>query len=276
MSAAMDRVALALKKNAPADVTFTKDLRDAELAVLHVIGTDAVEFASKLTIPYAVIQYCCQPRTTEAWHHLWYDSVLTWSYYDLSKIMPVGASYMHAPLGCDPLTFGLGRNGRFIGAVTSGYVAGPGAEAIEEMAEACQRLGMDVIHVGPMFIEGMRTRREPTWCSRQGISDPELSSIYRSSKWVSGLRFGEGFELPALEGLLSGCRPILFDRDDAREWYNGHAVFVRECSGEPLIEQLMQVMAQPPEPVTEEERSVIAERFSWPRIAGEFWGKVLS
>ncbi|HWI70162.1 MAG TPA: hypothetical protein VNS88_17650, partial [Nitrospiraceae bacterium] len=78
-----------------------------------------------------------------------------------------------------------------------------------------------------------------------------------------------------LEGLMCGARPIVFDRPDMRQWYEGHAVFIPECSGPDLTQELIEVMSHEPDPVMSIEREIILERFSWKPIVRGFWEQVL-
>jgi glycosyltransferase involved in cell wall biosynthesis len=154
--------------------------------------------------------------------------------------------------------------------MTSGYVSGPGAEAIEEAVMAAERAGLTSLHLGPKNVAGM-TQRPFMWRTTQGIDDERLAALYRRTSWVSGLRHVEGFEMPAIEGLACGARPILFDRPDMRQWYGDLAVYVPECSRDDLIDCLIPILESPPAPVTKEERTRALRRFNWQRIAAGFW-----
>ena len=183
----------------------------------------------------------------------------------------------HAPLGVDSAVFRQ-VNGyrRTIGVITSGYVSHPSAEAIEEVADAALICKLAVFHLGPRNVEGMAPRKEASWTASLGITDSDLASLYSHAQWVSGLRHVEGFELPVLEGLLCGARPIVFDRPEMRKWYEGHAVFVKESHGEELIKSLVTILSKPPQPVTLFERNFVAKKFQWSRIANGFWEALLT
>jgi len=154
--------------------------------------------------------------------------------------------------------------------MSSGYVSGPGAEAIEPFAMATERAGLEAWHLGPPGVDRM-TQHPFNWRTFSGISDARLAAELNRCAWVSGLRYGEGFELPVIEGLACGARPIVFDRADMRDWYAGHAVFVPELTGRDLEDVLTAVMAQPPDPVTLAERESILRRFDWEPIVRGFW-----
>lgn len=271
LSLAMWRVAKALKSYVPEGIEITTNASDADLQVLHVIGLDSMDV---LKAPrYAVIQYCLYSANGDhsAWNSIWNDSVLNWSYYDLRA-----PRFYRSPLGADETFVSYHANGhrRDVGVVTSGYVSGPGAEAIEDVAIAASLAGLTTTHLGPRPV-GM-TQYPRGWTLKFGIDDNQLSDLYGSARWVSGLRHVEGFELPCVEGLMCGARPIVFDRPDMRRWYDGHAVFVPESSGASLVKELLHVLQFEPEPVSREESEEVRAKFDWSRIVSGFWSGVLA
>jgi glycosyltransferase involved in cell wall biosynthesis len=270
----MNRVATALGRYAPDDIEVVRELDDADLVILHVIDSDAVTYAKELQSQgkkYAVVQYCLgstSEPSIDFWETFWDEAEVVWSYYDLPESVP---RFLYAPLGVDEVFTARDHSiARTAGVLTSGYVTGPGAEAIEEVAEAAEMVGMSVIHIGPKVLK--RAYAERVFMS--GISDAVLADFYRSCKWVSGLRFIEGFELPVVEGLACGARPVVFDRPDMRAWYHDLAVFVPECHGDELVAELAGVFQSEPEPVSDAEISEARSRFDWSSIVGRFWGKL--
>jgi hypothetical protein len=246
----------------------------AELQVVHTVGMEGMDTVT--TPELAIIQYCLLSAngSQEQWYALWKKARLVWSYYNIQ--MPEGVRFYHAPLGVDGEMFRAAEGSRPIGVITSGYVSGPAAEAIEEVAEAALREKLSVVHIGPSGVAGMKKRCEPTWKAQQGMTDAALSILYGRARWVSGLRHVEGFELPALEGLVCGARPIVFDRPDMREWYDGLAVFIPECSGAELVRELRAVFSLSPAPVTAEERARVLARFDWTTVTTGFWERLLA
>jgi hypothetical protein len=276
MSRAMHRTVAALRKYAPPHVEFTGSHRDADIAVLHVIGIEDLQQYCDASKQYIIMQYCWQTARggMQQWHQIWRGAKFIWSYYALP--IPAGIRFLRTPLGVDPHVFQWGPcEGRESLVLTSGYVNGPGAEAIEEVADAALAAGLRVIHIGPPDIAGMRRRTEASWSCRLGISDEELSFLYRRARWVSGLRRVEGFELPALEALSCGARPIVFDRPDMRAWYSGHSVMVSETGGTPLSIALTRIFRKLQVPVSWSERESVVSRFRWQDIAERFWKEVL-
>lgn len=275
LSRAMHRVAKALRTYAPPEVKVVDRVQEAELQVLHVIGITGMQRAIRAAPSYAIIQYCYASAggSVQEWRGIWEGAKLTWSYYALPSTQQ--ARVLRQPLGVDGDVFVPGAAERTVGVVSSGYVAGPGAEAIEEVAEAALRNKLSVTHLGPGSVVGMVPRREPTWRAVQNLSDAKLAELYGSARWVSGLRRTEGFELPVVEGLACGARPVVFDREETRFWFDGIATFVPELGRVHLTERLYSAFAQEPIPVTAEERELVLNRFNWERISRRFWAEVL-
>lgn len=265
-SRAMIRVADALMKFAPEGITFVGRPVNADVQVLHVVGPDVLQ--STWPREYVVIQYCYQTAggSLSEWQEFWSKARFVWSYYDLDV---VGTPFYHAPLGVRNEIFKMNESIRKA-VMTSGFVTGPGAEPIEDVACAAEDLGLPIIHLGPNSIEGMKYYPK-NFKAYLDIPDRTLVELYNQSLWVSGMRYVEGFEMPVIEGLACGARPICFDRPDMRKWYNGHAVFVPETSGKLLQGVLKEVMQSPPQPVTHAEREGVIAQFSWPEIAHGFW-----
>lgn len=274
LSIAMYRVALALRKTAPDNVEIVSRPELADVQVLHAIGPDALNV---LQAPhYAVLQYCVWTGAADprVFWPLWQNALLVWSYYKLEGVLQPHVPFYHSPLGVDGSVFSdRPWVPRDIGCMSSGYVSGPAAEAIDEVAQAASRMGMSVVHLGPAHIEGMQFY-PPTWSNIMRVSDLELATYYRRAKWVSGLRHAEGFELPVIEGLACGARPIVFDRPDMREWYAPYAVFVPESNGEELIRHLMHVFSHEPGFVTQPDRDKLLHTFNWVTTAQGFWSRV--
>lgn len=273
-SRAMVRVANALDRHKPKGVSTVADINRSDLAILHVISPDAIAYAENLSqrgIKYAAIQYCLGlGHPPEMWHAMWEGAEVVWSYYDLDQLANYrGNNFYHAPLGVDDVFInhepcGPVRNR----VITTGYVSGPFAEPIEEAWIAANRAGIEAIHIGPGTIRGM-SEYPVNWHAVRP-SDEDLAELYSTSKWVSGMRHVEGFELPAAEGIVCGCRPIVFDQPTMRHWYRDRVEYVSECSGEQLIDKLYAIFRR--EIDTLVDRSVGV--FDWKTICDGFWNKI--
>ena len=305
---AMARTAHALKMTAPEGVTIVDSPLNADLQVLHAVAPDVLRHlqAPKYAVMMHCLDYMADPQGNgdnipiergqdrEPWRAVWSDAQMVWSYYplhereftwgglaalkadgtvDMSNPLQAPAFY-GAPLGADASVFTKSIQKREHGILTTGYVSGQYAEAIEEVAIACHRAGKTTMHLGPSSVGGM-TAKVPGWQAVSGISEQQLAALYGSVQYVSGLRHGEGFELPIIEGLLCGARPICFDLPCYRLWFDKHAIFVPECHGEELIERLAIILKRPPRPVLPEERAVVARMFDWQAIGAGFWQVLL-
>lgn len=278
LSIAMNRVADALEEFAPSWVTPVHDPKKADLQILHVIGKHAVQRWMKAP-KFAAIQYCVGPLNpdfvTYSWSDIWDAAEIVWSYYALNPFIPEKKFYF-SPLGIPKYFAENPGNGSFrnIDIFTSGYVSGPRSESIEEVAIAAKILGKKVMHLGPRKIQNMTIDPGPKWESVNNVSDSKVAHIYHRTKWVSGLRQVEGFEFPVIEGLISGARPIVFDRPDMRRWYDGHAVFIPPCNGKELVDVLVALLKTEPKPVTKKEQKEVAKKFCRERISKGFWSKL--
>jgi hypothetical protein len=74
---------------------------------------------------------------------------------------------------------------------------------------------------------------------------------------------------------MCGTRPIVFDTPNYRQWFDGLAEFVPECTPGELSGRLKRLLLTGPKPVTEQEVEETKNRFNWERIINEFWNRVL-
>jgi glycosyltransferase involved in cell wall biosynthesis len=181
---------------------------------------------------------------------------------------------MYAPLGVDPVFLGEFEPVKRDLIITTGYVAGYGAEAIEEVWNAAERHGIGGIHLGPKSVHGIKREKMPKgWRNAEAISDEELAGYYRRALFVGAMRYFEGFELPAAEGLACGARPIMFNQPAVRHWYGSTAVYLPELTGGELTDLISDAILNR-QAVTTEERKFAATQFNWERIATEIWARV--
>jgi hypothetical protein len=290
-SRGLQRIADALVKWKPDGVEVVSDEREAELVVLYAIGRNGALVRKAVELQgnkqkYAVIQVCLRstmkPRT-DAWLHLWWAAEVVWSYYDLNAAITVDGSddrpllnFYHAPLGADAEVFrdpfvserweSIPRNGRNFIITTSGLSRL--SESVRECWLAAKEVDGKVFHVGP----SIRTNQLIQFS--RDCTDIEMAIHYAASQFVSALRRTEGFELPAVEGLLCGARPICFSTRDYRTWYEPFAEFIEEGSRADVVESLVKLFKQGARPVTEDELALARERFNWKTIIEGFYSRV--
>lgn len=276
MSLGIKRVAGALRQFAPKGVTIVATPEEAELQIVHMVGDGQRKYWIEPQRDYAVVQYCL--RTTELpntkdWVGVWSRAKAVWSYYDLiAKVIEDGVQadgivFYHAPLGVSgvfrpsiPV-----RKSFLIG--TSGYIAE--TEGVIEAHTAVQRLGKHMFHLGPNLHLG----QDITYA--HGMQDDELAGFWSLCSFVAGLRRIEGFELPVLEGLMCGARPIVFDAPHYTHWFGEFAEIIPEGTPEEVADSLFSVMAKTRRAVTPAERSRAAELFDWNTIVTGFWEAIL-
>jgi hypothetical protein len=286
LSMAMTRVANALKRHAPVHVTCVSREADADLVLLHTIGyPETVEAVDRLTAAgkrVVIAQYCLrtsQRPHVQDWLPVWTKADLVWSYYDLVALaredgidlcVPgpgwIDCGLYYSPLGVDPSVFVPPANGatRPFTMCTSGYLAGP--ETVDECSAAVQRVGGRLFHLGPSNVaQGAHVTAEV------GIPDSALVARYGESQFVAGLRRIEGFELPALEGLMCGARPIAFDRPHYRAWFEDFAEYIPETTSAEMTDALEALFRAGARPVSAEERARAVKTLAWERIVGDFW-----
>jgi D-inositol-3-phosphate glycosyltransferase len=282
MSRAMYRVEKALKEHCPFQVV--ESPVGADVIVLHVIGypetLEAVQEFWNIQQKYIIIQYCL--RSTQEpdcgkWLPLWRNAEMVWSYYDLPALARedgynfTGINFYHAPLGCDPLVFRPWPVPKKYVIGTSGYVAE--TETVEEAAEAANKVGQKMFHLGPQAEFMKHWWNQEHIVFKHDISDDDVAQFWSRCQFVAGLRRKEGFELPAVEGIFCGARPVMFDMPHYRKWFHDLAVFIPEGTQKEVTESLARLFLAGPSTVTSEQRAIAVQRFSWPEIATGFWAK---
>jgi len=277
------RIIDAFKKFSPEKITFTDNYSEADTDILHVNGRRdqfyrIAEKSIKEGRKYIVAQYCLrstQRKSTQEWKWLWENALLVWSYYDLNKMIREDGgnwqlnNFLHSPLGADENVFTMAETEKKFIAMTSGGLASIDNESTREVASAANILNKNVFHLGPNINLGANVTYG------HNINDNEIVSAYRASEYVCGLRRIEGFELPAVEGLFCGARPILFDRDHYRKWYEPWAEFIPESHPIKVNRKLIELFKCGARPVSQQERNEAVSIFGWNNVINNFWNKII-
>jgi hypothetical protein len=267
-SIAIDRVVLNLERYMPKSIKRVADKNKADLIVMHVFGRNnhiKMEIESNKK-QYAVIQYALKSTRNpdpKDWETIWNNAKVVWSYYDLK-------GFYHAPLAADPDVFKRTNVDRDYLIGTLSVKACYEAECIGEAHLATFRTRGKAIHIGETLIPNPIVRYV------SGISDAELVDIYNRCKWFSCLRRKEGFEVTAIEALLCGARPIMFDTPNYRQWFDGLVEFIPESSVVNTAKHIGRVITGEPKPVTDAEIEEIKRRFNWKSIIEGFWKRCLT
>lgn len=277
-SRAIDRIAHAVRRYAPAGVEFTDSYEDADLFIiyawgrLHHLEID-IENLKKMNKKYVIIQIgvrATRDPATASWLPFWRDANLVWSYLDLRDYCKKDGThpefnFYYAPLGIDDDFKKTPAEKKYIIASSGlGYFT----ESARECMLAAERVKKRVFHVGPVI-----THQHDLDFS-DGMSDIELAKKYSQCEFVSGLRRCEGFELPIIEGLVCGARPIVFDRHDNHHWFEKLVVFIPETSRDGIVDNLIKVFTKGANPVSKEEINTTKKFFNWEKIVKGFWQRI--
>jgi len=291
------RVAEALANTKPDWVRIAGEAERADIQIIQ--ATDLKARRKIRAARYAVVQHALTmenvsrghrskivvPEGFNAWDTVWSKALAVWTHHDIrasmnwggvsstytsAELAPAARQLYWAPLGVDRAVFRRSDSARDVGIVTSGFVSSSTEEAIEEVALAAQRVGLTTLHLGPSQVEGMAAQ-VPGWSAIGPVADALLAALYGRARWVSGLRHGEGFELPVLEGAACGARPICFDTPQQRFLFGGIPVYVPESSGDALVEHLVRVLSTQPDPISDEEYARLEADFSWEKLGTGFW-----
>lgn len=265
------RIDKALHDWAPADIEWVETPQEADVQIVHIIGKGELKNIQNKN--YVVIQYCYHtqdiPPTDDGLRPLWENAVLVSSFHDFKEYHSNwDFDFFGMPLGADDsVFFHLGEKLRAKEILTTGYVAG--TESLEEVFGACQSSGFKMVHLGRDFGWSQETFRHNDW-----VPDDELCKLYNSVSYTGCLRRVEGFEAPAIEGLMCGARPITFDLSTYR-WYHKYAVVIKDTNPKDIQEKLAYILTNRIRlPVTKEEIEEVKQKFSWSVLIPEFWNKI--
>lgn len=133
---------------------------------------------------------------------------------------------------------------------------------------------MSIVHTGATRVEGTTDHRGVTFVG--DVSDNRLAAIYRAASFVGALRYVEGFEMGAAEGMCCGARALLFDQEATRQWHGGAgASFVDENLSDQEMEDALVHLMQTEHAVSPNiyERRT---RYDWQPIVSSFWNRLLT
>ena len=275
LSRAMNRIADGLTRGVDVEVVNLPE--EADVVLIHTIGypetVDAIARCKIRKQKIVLAQYCLrttQEPNTAAWIPLWRECDVVWSYYYLPNLCkedgtewPSNAEFVWTPRGCEARVFRPTTEEKRFLIASSGYVQQ--SECLAEINRAVDLNNGLQFHLGPDL--GM-----PNVECYEGITDDALVDFYSASHYVAGLRRIEGYEMPVVEGLLCGARPIVFDRPHYRQWFGEFAEFIPEGTPREVTLALTAVLSRPARPVTPTERTLAAARFAWPAVARMVWG----
>lgn len=275
---AIGRISAALKRFAPEELQFVDTKEAADCVILYINGRhgrfaneidNLVSKGKKVAVVQISVRSTRNPSTID-WLPLWQKAGLVWSYYDLAALCKednaiANFNFYHAPLGVDEV-FKLYPTTKYYIIASSGL--GYTTESVRECILAAEAVGGRVFHIGPKV-----TNRTNVDFS-DGMDDVQLAKKYSACKFVSGLRRKEGFELPVVEGLVCGARPIVFDAPHYRQWFENLAIFIPEEGRQSVIQHLIAIFKQGAKPVSKDEITEAKKRFDWEAIIKGFWERI--
>lgn len=269
----VSRVALQLSKYLPSCIQTAGDDDSADMVVLHVIGrhdhnVKQARMLQEQGRQYAVIQYVLQSSRNpdpREWLDLWNGAKVVWSYYDLSQYVK---NFYHAPLSADPEVF-------YPEPCQKKYLVGSNgntydAECIGELHQAIKEIGACAVHVGKL----PRRKTPPHVDCLRNVSDDTLRGLYNACVHFSCLRRNDGFEMTAIEALLCGVRPIMFDTPNYRQWFDGLAEFIPETNPDETVVSLKRLFHRGASAVSPAEIEAVKKRFDWKTVITGFWERV--
>jgi hypothetical protein len=272
------RIISAFKDYSPPSIHIVDNLEEADLVLLHIYGRinnikKRISYLKSLNKQYAIMQYTLRhslnPKTTD-WLDVWNGSVGVWSYLNLLEMLKQDGekfnfNFYYAPLGVDTKIFQPGEHNHNYQILTTGknYMT----EGVRECAIASEKVRRKAVHFG--FIVD-----KDNVDSFVDADNNTYVIALNNSDYVAGLRRGEGFELPAAEGLVCGVRPILFNAPHYCAWYNNLGLFVQENSREILINDLKDIFLGEERPVTKDEIEEARSRFDWSKLITGFWNNL--
>lgn len=277
----INRISGALKRYAPSGIEFVNDEKNADLVIMYTHGLRKKTWwaASRLMAnnqKYAVVQLQLRstpnPKTVD-WLDTWEKAQVVWSYYDLPKLCledgnKADFNFYHAPLGVDAQVFKeTPQDRKYVIAIHS---KGWSRESLRDVVQAARTVEKTVLNIENPKDFGPNI--EYTGVIKN--DDHALARFYSRCKYVSGLRRIEGFELPVIEGLLCGARPICFDLACYRIWFDGLAEFIADTGSANIVPSLVELFKKEPKPVGDNEKELVRNKFNWEKIAQGFWDRI--
>ena len=277
---AIDRIADALRKYIPEGMELVQSEDEAELVIIYAFGLRRgvkhhTERLLKAGKKYAIVQICIRntpnPKT-EDWLPIWQKAQLVWSYFDLNRYCVEDGNlgnfnFYFAPLGVNSEIFQ--QTGELKDYIVASSGHGFSRESMREIVLAAREVNRRVFHIG----QAMEVGRDIDYSN--GMSDADLAKSLSRCSFVAGLRRTEGFELPVIEGLLCGARPICFDKPHYRTWFASLPEYIPEGTDEEVIQSLVKIFKEPVRPVTKDEKDYVKAFFNWKAVAEGFWRKLI-
>lgn len=264
LSRAFKRILDGINLTKPSNVSFVENPNIADLIIKPIVNYKDVDDLAEDAIIWQLC-YKTAGENLEFWNYVWRKAKLVISYFDLPVPPDVEYKFLRMPLGYDPNIFQALSTPRTADVLTTGYMDGKGHEVIREFVDVFEV----VHHIGRNF------KYDKGYLNHESVSDRHLVELYNDSRFVSGLRYIEGFELPVVEGMACGCVPIIFDMECYTHWYR-YAVTINPQL--PITQQLIQYGRDINEELYDflrEYNKEEAKNFTWQKVMIPFWERIL-
>jgi hypothetical protein len=270
------RISKALRDNVDSRIQFTDSPIEADVELIHYVGYgEALESYRKCkNKPYICFMHCTgdalEPEiTTPVVKSFLQNAVFIYTFHPLDKYID-GLNLMIGPWGVDSTLFHPCRAIKpplKYSILSTGYVAE--TEAISEIYQAVKACNGRMAHVGHNFKYGN------LYDHYEGVSDERMINLYQNSVFTSGLRRTSGFELPVLEGMCCGSRPIIFDNEYYTKFFSDFAITIPESDTKTVTDALYNIFTGTINYPTDTEIANVASKFDWKVVFGrEFWNNL--
>jgi glycosyltransferase involved in cell wall biosynthesis len=263
---------IGFKTYAPVKYEFTNDPSNVDFQIIDITRLSDANYIKCKN--YIVFFHCFGEWSEEpamAFEKIFDDAMLVYSHLDLSAFYPhlPADKFMRGPWGVQPDLWYKeeGLTNDMFQILCTGEIAV--TEGIREGVMACDAMKVKLLHVGTDF-----KYRNPSYVNKNKLAQNEMREAYNVSRFVSALRRVEGFEKPAIEGLLCGARPVCFDTALYRYWYGDLACYVREGTEEETLDDLVRVFQREYRPIEADEAERAIKKFAWYYVATNFWNRV--
>jgi glycosyltransferase involved in cell wall biosynthesis len=162
----------------------------------------------------------------------------------------------------------FGISGKYILAASS---HNPNKNFHRMVAAICQlrATGMQLVIAGAQDSRVYReSARLPDGTRALGyVSDPELKALYENAACFVFASLYEGFGLPPLEAMASGCPVVVSRTASLPELFDGAAFFCDPYRSEDIAAAIQRAVKSPP--AAAEKLKTFAHKFSWEKCARE-------
>jgi glycosyltransferase involved in cell wall biosynthesis len=138
-------------------------------------------------------------------------------------------------------------------------------QAMDHLSEAGTQLVIAGAHDRRIYGKSMRL---PDRVRALGyVSDPELKALYQNAACFVFASLYEGFGLPPLEAMASGCPVVVSRTASLAELFDGAAFFCDPYDPEDIAAAIQRAVKSPP--AAADGLKAFAKKFSWEKCARE-------